>query len=58
MGVGGTFQARSRIASFLAMMPGDEVPLERPLKLIEAIADQAHDQHGIDCLLDGTHDAC
>ena len=38
-------------------MPGEEVLLEGLLELTDAIADQAHDQHGIDCLLDGTHDA-
>jgi hypothetical protein len=33
--------------------PGDEELLEGLLTLSDAIADQAHDQHGIDCLLDG-----
>jgi hypothetical protein len=33
--------------------PGDERLLEGILSLTNAIADQAHDQHGIDCLLDG-----
>ena len=32
-------------------IPGDGVLLEGLLELTEAIADQAHDQHGIDCLL-------
>jgi hypothetical protein len=32
-------------------MPGDGVLLEGLLELTDAIADQAHDQHGIDCLL-------
>jgi hypothetical protein len=31
--------------------PGDEELLEGVLALTDAIADQAHDQHGIDCLL-------
>jgi hypothetical protein len=31
--------------------PGDEQLLEGLLNLTDAIADQAHDQHGIDCLL-------
>ena len=31
--------------------PGDEVLFEGLLELNDAIADQAHDQHGIDCLL-------
>ena len=29
---------------------GDEALLEGLLELTDAIADQAHDQHGIDCL--------
>ena len=33
--------------------PSDEELLEGLLNLSDAIADQAHDQHGIDCLLDG-----
>ena len=33
--------------------PGDEELLEGLLNLTDAIADQAHDQYGIDCLLDG-----
>jgi hypothetical protein len=33
--------------------PGDEALLEGLLNLTDAIADEAHDQHGIDCLLDG-----
>jgi hypothetical protein len=33
--------------------PGDEELLEGLLSLTDEIADQAHDQHGIDCLLDG-----
>ena len=36
-------------------MPGDDALLEGIMELTDAIADQAHDQHGIDCLLD---DAC
>jgi hypothetical protein len=32
-------------------MPGDEVLLDGLVELTDAIADQAHDQHGIDCLL-------
>jgi len=32
--------------------PGDERLLEGLLGLTDAIADQAHDRHGIDCLLD------
>jgi hypothetical protein len=32
--------------------PGDEALLEGLLNLTDAIADEAHDQHGIDCLLD------
>jgi hypothetical protein len=43
MGAGGTFQARSRFASFMAMTPGDDVLLEWLLELADAIADQAHD---------------
>ena len=31
---------------------GDERLLEGLLSLTDAIADQAHDRHGIDCLLD------
>ena len=31
--------------------PGDEALLEGLLSLTDEIADQAHDQHGIDCLL-------
>jgi len=31
--------------------PGDERLLEGLLGLTDAIADQAHDRHGIDCLL-------
>ena len=31
--------------------PGDEELLEGLVELTDAIADQAHDQHGIDCLL-------
>jgi fructose 1,6-bisphosphatase len=31
--------------------PGDEALLEGLLNLTDAIADQAHDQYGIDCLL-------
>jgi hypothetical protein len=31
--------------------PGDGALLEGLLELTDAIADQAHDQHGIDCLL-------
>jgi hypothetical protein len=31
--------------------PGDEDLLEGLLSLTDAIADQAHDRHGIDCLL-------
>jgi hypothetical protein len=34
--------------------PGDEELLEGLLNLTDAIADQAHDRHGIDCLLDDT----
>jgi hypothetical protein len=30
---------------------GDETLLEGLLGLIDEVADQAHDQHGIDCLL-------
>ena len=33
-------------------MPGDGALLEGLLELTDAIAYQAHDQHGIDCLLD------
>ena len=33
--------------------PADGELLEGLLNLSDAIADQAHDQHGIDCLLDG-----
>ncbi len=33
--------------------PGDEELLEGLLALTDEIADQAHDKHGIDCLLDG-----
>lgn len=36
--------------------PGDERLLEGLLGLTDAIADQAHDLHGIDCLLDGGSD--
>jgi len=32
--------------------PGDEGLLEGLVELTDAVADQAHDQHGIDCLLD------
>jgi hypothetical protein len=32
-------------------IPGEEVLWEGLLELTDAIADQAHDQHGIDCLL-------
>ena len=39
--------------------PGDEVLLEGLLGLTDELADQAHDQHGIDCLLvDEDHDRC
>jgi hypothetical protein len=31
--------------------PGDEELLEGLVSLTDAFADQAHDQHGIDCLL-------
>ena len=31
--------------------PGDEVLLDGLVELTDAIADQAHDPHGIDCLL-------
>ena len=31
--------------------PGDDALLEGLLGLTDAIADQAHDRHGIDCLL-------
>ena len=34
--------------------PGDEKLLEGLLGLTDALADQAHDQHGIDCLLNAT----
>jgi hypothetical protein len=38
-------------------VPGDEGLLEGLLNLTDAIADQAHDRHGIDCLLpDGDED--
>jgi hypothetical protein len=30
---------------------GDEVLMEGLLELTDAVADQAHDRHGIDCLL-------
>jgi len=33
--------------------PGDEALLEGLLARTDEIADQAHDKHGIDCLLDG-----
>ena len=36
-------------------MPGDRALLEGLLEMTDAIADQAHDQHAIDCLLG---DAC
>ena len=37
--------------------PGDEELLEGLLNLTDAVADQAHDRHGIDCLLlDGGED--
>ncbi len=36
--------------------PGDEGLLEGLLNLTDAVADQAHDRHGIDCLLDGGED--
>jgi hypothetical protein len=32
-------------------LPGDGTLLEGLMELTDAIADQAHDQHGIDCLL-------
>jgi hypothetical protein len=32
-------------------VPGDEALLEGLLNLTDAIADQAHDRHGINCLL-------
>ncbi len=32
---------------------GDEALLEGLIAATDAIADQAHDQHGIDCLLNG-----
>ena len=35
-----------------APKPGDEESLEGLLALTDGIADQAHDWHGIDCLLD------
>jgi hypothetical protein len=36
--------------------PGDEQLLEGLLSLTDAIADQAHDRYGIDCLLDDAAD--
>ncbi len=33
--------------------PGDEGLLEGLANMTDAIADQAHDRHGIDCLLQG-----
>ena len=35
-------------------MPGEEVLWEGLLELTDELADQAHDQHGIDCLLGET----
>ena len=32
--------------------PGDEGLLEGLIELTDALADQAHDRHGIECLLD------
>jgi hypothetical protein len=32
--------------------PGEEALLEGLLELTDELADQAHNQHGIDCLLD------
>lgn len=37
--------------------PGDEVLLDGLMELTDAIADQAHDQHSIDCLLDEEDDS-
>ena len=36
--------------------PGDEDLLEGLVNLTDDIADQAHDQHGIDCLLEEDED--
>ena len=38
-------------------LPGDKDLLEGLLSLTDGIADQAHDRHGIDCLLDGANAA-
>jgi hypothetical protein len=34
-----------------SLTPGDEVLLEGLIELTDELADQAHDRHGIDCLL-------
>jgi hypothetical protein len=36
--------------------PGDDDLLEGLLGLTDAVADEAHDRHGIDCLLEDAHD--
>ena len=36
--------------------PRDDELLEGLLGLTDAVADQAHDRHGIDCLLEDVHD--
>ena len=33
--------------------PGEAASLEGMINLTDAIADQSHDNHGVDCLLDG-----
>ena len=40
-----------------APAPCDEGLLEGLVELTDSIADQAHDQHGVDCLLDNGDDA-
>jgi len=38
--------------------PGDRELLEGLIELTDALADQAHDRHGIDCLLDAEDGPC